>query len=77
MLKIIRYIKHKIDSRRNWVMKMDKRKLGACKGAFEVPDDIDESNDEIAEMFYNSTDGNFLPCKKQEEEKEYNDDVKK
>jgi len=106
MLKIIRYIRHKIDSRKNWAMKMDeplrikiltkednkdsdedidykaaylhskeigrvltdeelemfrtvnlksdKRKLGACKGAFEVPEDIDESNDEIADMFYNS-----------------------
>jgi prevent-host-death family protein len=28
------------------------RRLGLAKGKFEVPDDIDRDNDEIARMFY-------------------------
>lgn len=28
-----------------------KRTLGIANGKYEIPDDIDESNDEIAEMF--------------------------
>ena len=28
-----------------------KRRLGLAKGKWEIPDDIDECNDEIAEMF--------------------------
>jgi prevent-host-death family protein len=27
-------------------------RIGVAKGLFEVPDDIDEDNDEIAKMFY-------------------------
>ena len=27
-------------------------RIGVAKGLFEVPDDIDEDNDEIARMFY-------------------------
>ena len=35
----------------------DKRALlGIAKGLFEVPDDIDELNDEIAKMFYGDED---------------------
>lgn len=31
-------------------------RLGAAKGKFEVPDNIDELNDEIAKMFYGDED---------------------
>ena len=31
-------------------------RLGVAKGKFEVPDDIDELNDEIAKMFYGDED---------------------
>jgi prevent-host-death family protein len=31
-------------------------RIGIAKGEFEVPDDIDELNDEIAKMFYGDDD---------------------
>jgi hypothetical protein len=33
------------------VSESDSKRIGVAKGKFDVPDDIDECNDEIAEMF--------------------------